>query len=310
MLPFELTILGCSSATPTTNRNPSAQFLNVNDRYFLIDCGEGTQVQLRKYKLRFQKIDHVLISHLHGDHFLGLAGLLQSMHLLGRENVLNIYGPPELQEHLLLVNRVSQTTLRYPINFISTKTNGKNLLFEDERVKVYSFPLNHRIACTGFVFEEKEFERKIDKKILADLNISYSEIHKLKQGFDVSDNDGKIISNKDATLNPPKPRSFAYCSDTAYFEDIVEHVAGVNLMYHEATFLEEMRKRADETYHSTALDAGKIALKCNVDQLIIGHFSARYPKAEVLLNECKTVFDNTLLAEEGKKFEINLTKEL
>ncbi len=308
MKAFELTILGCSSATPTSKRNPSSQFLNICDRYFLIDCGEGAQVQLRRFKLRFQKIDHILISHMHGDHFLGLPGLLQSMHLLGRDRVLNIYGPPEVKTVIDLINKVSQTVLKYEIQYFVLPSDQSKIFYEDEMITVESFPLNHRVPCTGFLFREKKGERKILKRKLEALNISLAEIHKLKKGFDAEANDGSLIKNEDLTSDPPATRSYAYCSDTTYFEPIIEKIKNVDLLYHESTFLEDMKDRAEATFHSTAKQAGEIALKAGVKKLILGHFSARYNDLEPLLKEASSVFENVMLATEGKKCVISFVK--
>lgn len=301
---FELLILGCSSATPTAKRNPTAQLLNIAERFFLIDCGEATQIQLRRFKTKFQKIDHIFISHLHGDHFLGLPGLLASMHLLGRKQSLTIYGPPELELILSTVHKYSDTHLNYPITFVHTTDKEKVLLFEDEKVEVYSFPLKHRIPCTGFLFKEKPVLRNIDKYQMEKYNVSLSEIYKLKQGANVLNENGELILNHLLTVDPPLPRSYAFCSDTIYDEELVKYIKNVTLLYHESTFLHAMLKRAQDTYHTTALQAAQMAQSANVKQLILGHYSARYPKTEDFLTEASPVFANTLLAIEGKKINV------
>ena len=301
---FELLILGSSAATPTANRNPTAQLLNIAERFFLIDCGEGTQMQFRKYKARFQNVNHVFISHLHGDHFYGLPGLLGSMHLLGRKNPLTIYAPKELKEIIDLTHQHSDTHLGYPLHFVFTQHKNKQLIFEDDKVEVYSIPLKHRIPTTGFLFIEKPLPRNIDKYKLEKLNVSFAEIHKLKQGFDAEDNFGKIIKNADLTNDPPKPRSYAFCSDTKFFTELVEDIKGVDLLYHESTFLEDKIDRAKDTFHSTASQAAEIAKQAQVNQLIIGHFSARYWNIDDFLVEAKTIFQNTELAIEGSTFKI------
>lgn len=301
---FQVTILGCGAATPTNKRNPSAQLLNVAERFFLIDCGEGTQIQLRKYKLSFRKINHILISHLHGDHYFGLIGLLQSFHLLGRKKKLIIFGPALLKDVIDLQNRVSETYLSYEIEFIALNPKKSQVIFEDEKVSIESFPLDHRIDCTGFVFKEKYLNRNIIKEKLAQKRISIAQIHKLKQGFDALDEDGKIISNQELTTEAPKPRTYAHCSDTRYNENIIKYIQNVDLLYHESTFLEDMKARASKTMHSTAFEAATIALKANAKKLLIGHFSARYPNEQNFLEEARPVFENTLLASEGKVFYI------
>ena len=301
---FELTILGCGSATPTNKRNPSAQLLNVAERFFLIDCGEGTQVQLRKFKISFRKIDVIFISHLHGDHYFGLIGLLQSFHLLGRQKKLIIYAPAPLKEVIELQNRVSYTELKYEIEFIPTDPSAPMVIYEDNKVTVTSFPLYHKIPCTGFLFTEKILPRKIIKEKLEQLNISISEIHKLKAGLDALDEDGNLVPNSEVTTDPPLPRSYAYCSDTSYNEKIIDTVKGVDVLYHESTFLDDMKERARQTMHSTALEAATLAQKAGAGKLILGHYSSRYEDESVFLTEAEPVFPNTLLATEGKVFKL------
>lgn len=301
---FDLLVLGSSSAAPTTLRNPSAQLLNIAERFFLIDCGEATQIQLRKYKAKFQKIDHIFISHLHGDHFLGLPGFLSSMHLLGRKQEINIYCPKELKDIIDKINAVSETRMNYGIKWHFTKNDGLNKLFEDEKVEVHSFPLKHRIFCTGFLFKEKPLMRKIDKFKLDKNKISTAEINKLRRGEDVINEEGKKIKNKEVTLDPEPPRSFAYCSDTIYDESIVQYVKGVDLLYHESTFLNDKAQRATETFHSTAEQAARIAKAAGVKKLLLGHYSARYGDLEAFIEEAVPYFKDPLLASEGKKIKI------
>ncbi len=301
---FELLILGSSAATPTANRNPTAQLLNIAERFFLIDCGEGTQMQLRKYKARFQSINHIFISHLHGDHFYGLPGFLASMHLLGRKNELTIYGPKELEELITMLHKHSDTYLNYPLNFIHTQNITKQLIFADDKVEVYSLPLKHRIATTGYLFREKPLPRNVDKYKLEKLNVSFAEIHKLKQGLDAVDNAGNTIKNLNLTLDPPKQRSYAFCSDTRFFEELAQDIKDVDLLYHEATFLEEKIDRAKQTFHSTAKQAAQMAVLANAQQLILGHFSARYSDLNEFLEEAKPIFNNTELAIEGNLFSL------
>ena len=301
---FELLILGSSAATPTANRNPTAQLLNIAERFFLIDCGEGTQMQMRKYKARFQSINHIFISHLHGDHFYGLPGFLASMHLLGRKNELTIYGPKELEEIINLIHKHSDTYLNYPVKFVHTQNSTKQLLFEDEKVEVYSFPLRHRIETTGFLFKEKPLQRNIDKYKLEKLNVSFAEIHKLKLGMDAIDNNGNTIKNIDLTMDPPPSRSYAFCSDTKFFEELANDIKDVDLLYHESTFLEDKADRAKQTFHSTAKQAADMAVLANAKKLILGHFSARYGNLDEFLNEAKSIYLNTELGIEGSIFSL------
>jgi ribonuclease Z len=301
---FELLILGSSAATPTSSRNPTAQLLNIAERFFLIDCGEGTQMQMRKYKARFQSVNHVFISHLHGDHFYGLPGFLASMHLLGRKNELTIYGPKELEEIIHTLHKFSETYLNYPLKFVHTQTMEKQLIFEDEKVEVYSFPLKHRVATTGYLFKEKPLSRNIDKYKLEKLNVSFAEIHKLKQGLDAIDENGNLIKNAELTMDPAQQRSYAFCSDTKFFEELARDIKDVDLLYHESTFLEDKKDRAKETFHSTARQAAEMATLANAQKLLLGHFSARYGNLDDFLIEAKPIFSNTELAIEGQTFSL------
>jgi len=301
---FEVTILGCGSATPSLLRNPSAQLLNAAGHYFLIDCGEGTQIQLRRNNIKIQRISHVFISHLHGDHYLGLLGLLQTMHLLGRQTKLILVCPPELKEIIELQNKYSQTTIVYEIEYIFTNPKQAELIWEDDKIEIKTFPLRHRINCTGFLFKEKPHPKNISKEKLAQFKIPVSEINKLKLGLDAIDEKGEIIANDKVTLPAQPQRSYAYCSDTNYFEDIIEHIKNVDLVYHEATFLEAEAERAKKTFHSTAIQAATIATKANVKQLLLGHFSARYGNTDGFIIEAKPVFENTLVAQEGSTYKI------
>jgi ribonuclease Z len=301
---FEVLILGSSSASPTSERNPSGQLLNIAERYFLIDCGEATQIQLRRYKARFQSISHIFITHLHGDHFFGLPGLVSSMHLLGRRQPLNIYCPRELKEIIDHLNSIGDTRLSFRINWIFTNDNGLNLLFEDNKVEVFSFPLKHRIFCCGFLFREKPLPRKIDKAKLQSLDISFADIMRLKAGLDVNNRKGELILNKDATLDPFAPRAYAYCSDTIFDPTIVEYIKDVDLLYHESTFLDDNTERAARTYHTTAKQAAEIARLAGAKQLMLGHYSARYPVLDGFLAEAGEIFKDVLLATDGKKVQI------
>ena len=301
---FELTILGCSSATPTSTRNPTAQLLNIADRYCLIDCGEATQIQLRKYKIKFQRINHIFISHLHGDHYLGLLGLLSSMHLLGRTTELHLYCPSELKEVIELQLRVSQTYLKYTIIYHFHNYIDNDLLFEDDKMIVKAVVLTHRIPCCGFVFIEKPLPCNITKETIDHYNIPLEQIHAIKHGADFVTSSGNVISNEKLVVAKPPLRSYAYCSDTAYDERIIALVKEVTLLYHEATFMHDLLPRAIDTFHSTALQAATIAQKAQVTQLMIGHYSARYRDLQPLLDEAKSVFENTLLAIEGESVKL------
>jgi ribonuclease Z len=302
---FDLLILGSSSASPTAERHPTSQLLNIAERYFLIDCGEATQIQLRKYKAKLQAIDHILISHLHGDHFFGLPGLLSTMSLLGRKQKLTIYCPEDLKLIIDTINKASDTIFNFEIIWQFTNDEGLNLLFEDNKVEVYSFPLKHRIYCTGFLFKEKPLLRNVDKYKLEKLNISVADILKLKKGLDVVNEDGKLIKNKDATIAPPEPRSYAYCSDTIFYKKNVKFIKEVTVLYHESTFLEDKKDRAKKTFHSTAKQAAEIAKLAEAKKLLLGHFSARYGNLNSFIDEAKPIFENCELALEGKVFKIN-----
>lgn len=301
---FELLILGSSAAIPTSERNQTSQILNICERWFLIDCGEGTQIQLRKFKSKLQAIDHVFISHLHGDHFFGLPGLLSSMHLLGRKQEINIYGPEALQSVIEHVIKASETTLSFPINWHITQNKKMHLLFEDEKTEVFSFPLKHRVFCTGFLFKEKPLLRNIDKFQLEKHGLSTADIPALKAGKDVKNSDGKKIKNSLVTLDPPKSRTYAYCSDTAYYKKVIPHIKNADLLYHESTFLSDNKERAKKTFHSTASQAAEIAHEANVNQLILGHFSTRYTDLDQFLEEAKGIFSNVSLGIDGKKINL------
>jgi ribonuclease Z len=304
MQDFNVTILGCGSATPTASRNPTSQVIEVCGRLLLIDCGEGAQIQMRKFKVKFQKIDTIFISHLHGDHYLGLIGYLQSMHLLGRKNPLYLFGPAPLKEILDIQFKYSYTALNYELVFTATNTKQKELLFEDKCIEVHSFPLSHRIPTTGFLVKEKIKLLPIKKEALAEYKISVAAIQSIKEGGDYTTEDGTMIPNKLITMPPLPLRSYAYCSDTIYDERITEYIRGTDLLYHESTFLHDMLKRAKETFHTTALQAAQIAVLAQAKQLLLGHFSARYNDLSDFLTEAKPVFENTLLAEEGTTYSI------
>ena len=304
MLPFNLTILGSSSATPTSERNPTSQLLNHAEKLFLIDCGEGTQVSLRRMHIHFQRIKYIFISHLHGDHFFGLIGLISSMHLLGRTKPLYVFGPPQLKEILEIQLQASQTTLLYPLEFHATQAENMELIFEDELISVSSFPMLHRIPTTGFLFKEKPGELKIKKDVIDLLKVPVHLIPKLKAGADFVAIDGTLHPNSMFTQLPHPPRTYAFCSDTAYFENIIPEIAGADLLYHETTFMNNRIVNATEKFHSTTGQAATIALKAGVKKLLIGHYSARYDDLQPLLDEARFIFPETELAIDGKVFEI------
>lgn len=301
---FNVTILGTSSALPTADRYLSAQLLTFRDKNYLIDCGEGTQIQLRRFKLSFQRISKIFISHLHADHFLGLPGLLSSMSLLGRENDLTLYGPKGIQEFLETTFKVSETWLNFKIHYVITQAKSPEIIFEDEDIIIQSFPLNHRIACTGFRFDEKVKSRKFDKKLLDKYFITPEEIIDIKNGADYQAPDGNFYPNSEITIEPLPPHSYAYCSDTAPFEKLTEYIRDVNTMYHEATFAEAMKTRAEETRHSTAKQAAQTAKDAGARKLILGHFSTRYPNTSELLLEAQEIFSNVFTADDGICYEI------
>lgn len=301
---FEVTILGSSSATPTSRRFPTAQLLNVSERFFLIDCGEGAQIQLRRYKIRFQRINHIFISHLHGDHYLGLMGLISSMHLLGRKKELVIYSPKGLQEIIEIQLKISATALNYPVKWVELNPDVPEVIYEDSQLSVTTIILNHRIPCCGFLFREKKKLLSLDKARITEDKVPVEGFFSLKSGLDFKDQSGRIFRSVDYTLPQSQPRSFAFCSDTRFDPKVAEQIAGVKLLYHEATFLHELLDRAEKTAHSTAKEAGIIAKTAEVGKLVIGHFSVRYNDMEPLLAEAKSEFPETDIAEEGKVFQV------
>jgi ribonuclease Z len=298
-----LTILGCSSALPTPSRFSTSQVLNVLERFFLIDCGEGTQIQLKRFKIKQTRINHIFISHLHGDHYLGIFGLISSMSLLNRKSPLNIYGPFKLKKLIDAFVDTMEYNLGYDIIFHPLHYNEKELIFEDDKVTVESFPLRHRVPTCGFLFREKERLRIIKKETIEELSIPIKEIQAIKEGGDFTCN-SVLYKNKDITKNPSPTRSYAFVSDTIKTPKIVSIVKDVDILYHEATYADDNKKRAKQTGHSTAQQAGEIASKANVKKLIIGHYSNRYKDLNVLLKEAKEEFDNTELAIDGKVFDV------
>lgn len=304
---FELTILGCNSALPTAYRFQTAQVLNVSERFFLIDCGEGTQIQLRRFKSSLQRINYIFISHMHGDHFIGLPGLISSMALLGRTQPLHIYGPETLKEYLDYHTKLFGGRMDFSIEFHSNKPKGVELIFEDKVVEVYSFPLNHgTIPTSGFLFKEKRRLANLIKEKLQEHKVPVSQMQSIRRGADFVNDKGEIIPHSELATPAIPPRSYAFCSDTCYDERLIDIVKGVDLLYHEATFSEKERELAAKRFHSTAAQAAMIAKKANVGKLIIGHYSARYPDTIILEQQAKEVFEKTLAVEDGTRISIPL----
>lgn len=301
---MKLTVLGCYAATPRTFTNPTAQLLEVKNRYFLIDCGEGTQVQLRKNKVKFTKISHIFISHLHGDHFYGLIGLISSFSLLSRVADLHIYGPKGLKEIIQLQLKFSHSWTNYEIHFHELDAKESELIFEDEKVTVHTIPLKHRVYTNGFLFREKEGDRKLNIDVIKELSIDVCYYKKIKKGGNITLENGQVINNEQLTFPGDPSKSYAFCSDTAYCEAIIPIISEVDLLYHEATFLESESQLAQKTMHSTAIQAATIASKANVKSLLLGHYSTRYESISSFKEEALTVFSNVQLADDGKSFEI------
>ncbi len=300
---MKLTVLGCYAATPRTISNPTSQVIEFGKHLFLIDCGEGTQIQLRKLKLRFSKINHIFISHLHGDHFFGLPGLVATFRLLGRKTPLHVYGPKGVKEAVSLLLKLGDSWTNYPLYFHELTSNESELVFEDSKVTVHTIPLDHRVYTNGFLFREKTHPRRIDKNKIENYPLDKYTYQQLKDGKDVETRDGRMIPNKELTLDPKPSQSYAFCSDTAYCESIVDLIHKVDVLYHESTFLSSELELAQKTKHSTALQAATIAAKAKVDTLLLGHYSTRYGDLNSFLEEANQVFENVLLADDGMQFE-------
>lgn len=306
---FELTILGCSSAMPVYGRFMSSQVLNVNEKLILLDCAEGTQIRLTDFKISKNKIDTILISHLHGDHVFGLPGLIGSMSLVGRKKPLNIYGPKGLEYYLNTVFDISGSHIDFDLNIHLVEDDKYYKIFEDERVKIYAFPLEHRISTVGYKVEEKDKLRNIKPEMISKYNLDYSQIQSAKHGNDINLQDGSILKYTEITLCPKKKRSYAYCSDTKYNERIIPFVKNVDLLYHEATYMQELQSKARERFHSTTVEAAMIAKQAKVGKLILGHYSSRYKDLKMLLDEAQTVFVNTELGIDGKRFSVKQNRD-
>lgn len=301
---MKLTILGCYSATPKISTHTTSQVLEINNHIFLIDCGEGTQVQLRRRKIKFSRIKHIFISHLHGDHFFGLIGLISSFGLLNRETELHVYGPKGIKEIIVLQLKLSKSWTKFPLYFHELESTEAEVIFEDKKVSVETIPLEHRVYTNGFLFREKPGERKLLVEEVRKHNIDVAYYNSIKKGKDIQLEDGTKIPNEMLTNPPRDPFAYAFCSDTVYKPAIIPQLRGINMLYHESTFLEKHIDKADKTKHSTAKQAAEIAKAAEVGKLILGHYSTRYANLNLFLKEAKSVFQNVELAEDGKIFEL------
>lgn len=299
---MNLQILGCYAATPRAHTKPSGQVLDTGKHLFLIDCGEGTQMELRRYKIRFSKIDHIFISHLHGDHFFGLPGLISTFRLLGREKPLHIHAPKGLREAITLLLKLGDSWTQYPLHFHELTAAEPEIVFESEAIRVSTLPLNHRIYTNGFLFQELPKPRRLRIEIAQKYGVDRAYYRKIKAGEDAIGSDGTKIPNMVLTEPPLPGSSYAYCSDTAYKAELYEWLSGVQTLYHESTFLDSELKLAETTGHSTASQAAMIAKNASVERLILGHYSTRYKDLTRFKSEAKRVFTNVELAEDGKCF--------
>jgi len=300
---MKITVLGCYAATPRTLNNPTSQVLEMRNHFFLIDCGEGTQVQLRKNKIKFSKINHIFISHLHGDHSFGLIGVITTFAMLGRETDLHVYGPKGVKEMVLTQLRLSGSFTSYGLYFHELKSTESEVIFEDDKVIVKTIPLQHRIYTNGYLFQEKPKERKLNKEKVEQYGIDKCYYQNIKNGKDILLDNGELILNAELTTDPETPKSYAYCSDTIYKEDIIPIIQGVDVLYHESTFLEKDAQYTERTMHCTAKQAATIALKADDKNLILGHYSTRYGNIEPFKEEAQEIFPNVYLADDGKEFE-------
>lgn len=299
---FALTILGSNSAIPAFGRNPTAQILQTEDHSFLIDCGEGAQSQLARYKLRNNKLSHIFISHLHGDHYFGLIGLITSMSLLNRTQELHVHGPKPLENIIRFQLEAGEVGLSYPIHFHALKE--EEIIAQTNKIEVSCIKMQHRIECWGFVFREKKNPRSIEPEKAKAAGIPLAFFEKLKMGEDYITKNGSVIPNQEVTIPNSSPRTYAYCADTLYNESIIEKIRGIDLLYHESTYLKDQPQKAKDRYHSTTTEAATIAKLAGVKQLIIGHFSSKYENLDAFLSEAKEVFENTSLAIEGSCYKI------
>ena len=301
---IQLTILGCHSATPRENKHTTSQLLEVKGHLFLIDCGEGTQIQLRKAKVKFSRIQHIFISHLHGDHFYGLIGLISTFRLLGRILPLTIYGPIGIKEIITLQLKHAKSWTNYPLLFHELSSKTSEVIFEDKSIRIETLPLDHRIYTNGFLFSTVTTKRKVNANKLTPFNLEPFQFQQLQKGETITLDDGKVLENEIYTTDPEGSKRYAYCSDTAYFEPLIPLIKEVDLLYHESTFIETNSELAKKTKHSTALQAATIANKAMVKKLILGHFSNRYPDKKIFIEEASKVYENVILAEDLKTFSI------
>lgn len=301
---FSVTILGSSSALPTSKRYLTAHLVNHDERFFLIDCGEGTQMQLCRFRKKIARINHIFISHLHGDHVYGLFGFISTLAMLGRTVDLNIYANQKLEDILNTIFRYFENDLSFKVNIIPVHAKKQEILYEDEKLEVITLPLKHRIPCTGFLFREKPKLRNIRKELILAYNIGIRDIVQIKQGADYTTNEGKLIKNEQLTIEPQPSKSYAYITDTKYSELVLPLIENVDLLYHESTFLDKDAKLAKLTYHSTAIQAATLAQKANAKKLVLGHFSSRYKDDSQFLSEAIKMFENTLMAEDGMEIDI------
>lgn len=305
---FTVKILGTASALPTTQRNPSAQVVDVRGRLFMIDCGEGAQIQLRKAKVSFLNIEHICLSHIHGDHIFGIFGLLSTMGLLARKAPLNIFAPASFSPILEFFKTQFGEGLLFDIHFIPLEMNTPEVVYENRTTELLAFPLNHRVETFGFIIREKMPQRNVHKEAISKYDLSLTDIGTLKRGEDVvrESIDGKtlVIRNEDVTYYRYLPRSYAYCSDTAPFAELSDWIRGVDLLYHEATFPEEMTAMAEKTFHSTTIQAATVAKDAGVKRLIVGHYSSRFPSVDFYLDEIQTIFPDVTLAHDGDVIEL------
>ena len=300
---MKLTILGCYAATPRTFTNPTSQVLEIKNRLFLIDCGEGTQVQLRKNKIKFSKINHIFISHLHGDHFFGLVGVVSTFALLGRTTDLHIYGPKGIKQIITLQLQLSNSWTNYGLFFHELESNASETIYEDDKILVKTIPLKHRVYTNGFLFQEKVGERKLNLDAVQNYGIETCYYQKIKNGNDIKLEDGTLINNHKITFDPVPAKSYAFCSDTVYDESILPIIKNVDILYHESTFLKSEEALAKKTLHSTATQAATIGLKAGAKQLVLGHYSTRYESIEKFREEAETIFEKVLLADDGESFD-------
>lgn len=296
---FEINILGCGSALPTSRHFPTSQIINVRDKLFMVDCGEGAQMQFRKSRLKFSRLNHIFISHLHGDHCFGLPGLISTLGMLGRTAELCIHAPKDAEKIFAPLLDFFCKNLPYKVTFKEFETKQSAIIYEDRSITVQTIPLKHRIPCCGFLFAEKQRPNHIIRDMIDFYEVPVYELNRIKNGMDYTTPEGEVIPNNRLTRPSEPPRKYAYCSDTIYMKQLAEQMQGVDLLFHEATFAEEDLPRAKETYHTTASQAAELAANAQVKKLVIGHFSARYDDESVLLNEAASIFPNTILAKEN-----------